>query len=72
MEIPNRMFHAVAKPRNEGWHDTPQEEQRDEAARFYQGHRNRCGRRRNHGSAGDRAVDAGAEMAHDGKLAEIA
>src|ERR1700722_782172 len=43
-----------------------------ETTRFYQGRRIGRGGRGDDGGAGDRAVDAGDQMALDGKLAEIA
>ena len=44
----------------------------NEASRFYQGHRNRRRGGSGHRRAGDRAVDAGDQMAHADELAEVA
>ena len=61
------------KPRHEGWHDTqsPREEF-NETTRLSQGHRIGRRGRRDDRRAGDRAIDAGDQMAHADELAEIA
>ena len=67
MAIANRMLHAcpglATKACQGGCNET---------TRLYQGHRFGCRGGCHHRRAGDRAVDAGDQMAHDDELAEIA